>query len=72
MKSTSKKNEDAFCSNCDWSGDSMGMSSCPLCGSSLAKLDNFQDDELDAVQEEKYPDEYEGQIQSEKDGDLID
>lgn len=46
-----KKVEASFCSNCDWSGDAMGLADCPVCGATLARLDSFDEEE------DKYPDD---------------
>lgn len=47
--------EDAFCPNCEWTGDAAGMTSCPVCGSSLSSLESFQDDDLTSGVKDRYP-----------------
>lgn len=55
--------EEAFCPNCEWTGDATGITSCPVCNASLSNLENFDEDEeskgkypseiLDTVEENK-------------------
>lgn len=50
--------KDAFCPNCEWTGDATGITSCPVCGSTLSSLDSFDEEEIMANRTEKYPDDF--------------
>lgn len=51
-----KKNvEEAYCSNCEWTGDTIGNPSCPVCGSNLAMLNAYDENAPVAGKPEKYP-----------------
>jgi len=53
-----KEAEEAFCANCEWSGDATGLADCPVCGAVLAKLDDpyvRDDDFASGKAEDRYP-----------------
>ncbi len=49
-----KSREEAICSNCGWSGDTLGLTNCPECKRELISLDSGK---TDNPEQEKYPDE---------------
>jgi len=50
-----KEIQDAICPNCEWSGDAMGLSKCPVCGADIAPLTETDDLGVKLNQDEKYP-----------------
>ena len=66
MRSTQ---EDAFCPNCEWTGDATGVSSCPVCGSNLSSLRALDEDVIRG-EKDKYPQDFVSKIQ-EADDDYI-
>lgn len=64
-----KIEEDAYClnPNCEWTGNAIGMTSCPVCGSDVSNMDSYDDDTT--AREEKYPSEFLARIK--QDDDLI-
>lgn len=64
-----KGSEDAYCPNpnCEWTGDAVGLTDCPLCGTPLAMFDALDEDDPDAFKEDKYPVDYLSQNNPEED-----
>jgi len=50
-----KEAEEAFCANCEWSGDAAGLADCPVCGEILAKLDPYAEGDDLVSRQERYP-----------------
>lgn len=47
-----KSHEEAICSNCGWSGDTLGLTNCPDCHRELIPLDTEKNEPAEV---EKYP-----------------
>jgi len=59
-----KKNEQAVCSNCGWSGDALGLTHCPECHQELISLDSEKQESLG---QEKYPSDIMAKAEDEDD-----
>jgi hypothetical protein len=62
-----KAHLDAFCPNCEWTGDAEGITNCPVCNAELSSLDSFDEDEALTDDKDKYPAEFLGKIQENDD-----
>ncbi|MFA6492984.1 MAG: hypothetical protein WCV58_02535 [Patescibacteria group bacterium] len=59
------KEEQAFCPNCEWTGNAEGITSCPVCGANLSSLDSFEEEEAVAGKEDKYSADLISKVQEE-------
>lgn len=62
-----KEQKEAFCPNCEWTGDATGITSCPVCNTTLSMLDSFDEEELMMAEKEKYPEDFLSRIKEAND-----